>query len=58
MTEDERGSWLIGGVQMDIRLTVRSVHLEHGHAGDAGRLDPFVSEQARLPGMRLTVPAS
>ena len=29
MTEDERGSWLIGGMQVNVRLTVWSVHCEH-----------------------------
>jgi len=32
VTQDERGSWLIGGVKMDVRPTVRSVYFEHRHA--------------------------
>ena len=43
MTEDQRGSRLVSGIQMDVRPTVRGVHFEHRHPGDAGRLDPFVS---------------
>jgi len=31
MTEDERGSWLIGVVQVNVRLTVRSVDFESAH---------------------------
>ena len=42
MTEDQRGARLVGGIQMDVRPTVRGVHFEDCHPGDAGRLDPFV----------------
>ena len=31
MTEDEPGSWLIGGMQLNVRLTVWGVHFEHRH---------------------------
>ena len=34
MTEDERGSWLIGGTYVHLRLAVRGVHFKHRHAGD------------------------
>ena len=36
VTEDERGSWLIGGMQVNVRLTVRGVHFEHRHVCDTG----------------------
>ena len=31
MTEYEHGSWLIGGMHVNVRLTVRSVHFESAH---------------------------
>jgi hypothetical protein len=43
MTEDKRGSWLIGGMQVRVRLTMRCVHLELRQAGDADSPDPYVS---------------
>jgi hypothetical protein len=49
MTEDKRGARLVGGIQMDVRPTVRGVHFEDRHAGDAGRLDPFVSASVAAP---------
>jgi hypothetical protein len=36
VTEDERGSWLIGGVDVHVRLTVWGLHFEHRHLGDIG----------------------
>jgi hypothetical protein len=36
MTEDEPGSWLIGGMNVHVRLAVRGVHFEHRHLGDTG----------------------
>ena len=43
VTEDQRGSWLIDGLQVDLRRAVRGVDSERLHAGHAGRLDSFVS---------------
>jgi len=31
MTEDEPGSWLIDGMHVNVRLTVRSVHFDWLH---------------------------
>jgi hypothetical protein len=43
MTEDQRGSWLVGRMQVGIRPTMRRVDFEDRHAGNARSLDPFVS---------------
>jgi hypothetical protein len=43
MAQDKRGSWLTGGFEVGIRLTVRSVDLEGLHGGNARSRDPFVS---------------
>ena len=47
MTEHQRASWLVGGMQVGVRPTVRGVHFKHLRSASLAR--------ARRPGYRFAL---